>query len=93
MFGTPSWIIDGEIIHNPETQFNHIGVVRGSKRKIGRSGRALCGEMVLDQTALNYELRTVENFVPDINDLPKCEVCMSVVKTWMTGDWSNLFKS
>lgn len=91
IFGTPSWVVDGQIVHNLETQLNHIGVARNTRRKVGRSGRALCGEMILDQDALCHELEEVSNFVPVIADLPKCRQCKRIVMSWIADDEDILF--
>lgn len=92
MRGTPSWLVDGEIVENKETQLNHLGIVRNSRRKVGRSGRALWGELIIDQDALLHELQTHLNrkSAPVIADLPQCVGCKRIVMSWVMDEDSFL---
>lgn len=92
MRGTPSWIVDGEIVENKETQLNHLGIAKGTRRKVGRSGKALCGEVIIDQDALLHELQTRLNWksAPVIVDLPQCLACKRVVMSWIMDEDSFL---
>lgn len=92
MRGTPSWLVDGEIVENKETQLNHLAIGRNTRRKVGSSGRALCGEMVIDQDALLDELQTHKGWksAPVIADMPQCPDCKLVIMSWIMDDDSFL---